>query len=48
MTLLASLRVVFTILDGGIQIFRLLVACEKPEETGGLAGRWFFNRVLFL
>lgn len=45
MTLLVTLQVVFTTLDGGIQIDRLFVACEKPRGTGELAGKWFFNRV---
>ena len=45
MTLLVILQVVFTTLGGGIQIGRLLVACEKPRGTGELAGKWFFNRV---
>jgi hypothetical protein len=46
MTLLVALQVVFTTLDGGIQIERLFVGCEKPRGTGELAGKWFFNRVL--
>ena len=40
MTLLVTLQVVFTTLGGGIQIDRLLVACEKPRGTGELAGKW--------
>ena len=39
MTLLVTLQVVFTTLDGGIQIDRLFVACEKPRGTGELAGK---------
>ena len=46
MTLLVTLQVVFTTLDGGIQIDRLFVACEKPSGTGELAGKWFFIRDL--
>ena len=38
MTLLVTLQVVFTTLDGGIQIDRLFVAVEKPRGTGELAG----------
>ena len=45
MTLLVTLQVMFTTLDGGIQIDRLFVACEKPRGTGELAGKWFFNRL---
>ena len=45
MTLLVTLQVMFTTLDGGIQIDRLFVACEKPRGTGELAGKPFFNRV---
>lgn len=45
MTLLVTLQVMFTTLDGGIQIDRLFVACEKPRGTSELAGKWFFNRV---
>ena len=45
MTLPVTLQVIFTTLDGGIQIDRLFVACEKPRGTGELAGKWFFNRV---
>jgi hypothetical protein len=45
MTSLVTLQVVFTTLDGGIQIDRQFVACEKPRGTGELAGKWFFNLV---
>ena len=39
MTLLVTLQIVFTTLDGGIQIDRLFVAFEKPRGTGELAGK---------
>jgi len=45
MAIFITLEVVITVLREGIQIDRLLVACEKPRGTGAFAGKLFFNRL---